>query len=120
MVERNVLNKMKIETLKRNRVTPAALKKRVKKTKKKTTRNGGNKHFSRKNVHKHNKLVSALYVHKKHFSGWIYQQFVIKLILGPLFEPWRARSLIRIIPRILVNSYRYLRAKKEVEKLLNQ
>lgn len=44
----------------------------------------------RKNPIKFDRLVGAIYFHKKHFSGWIYKQFIIKNIfrLKCLYRPW--------------------------------
>jgi len=46
---------------------------------------------SRKNPKNHNKLLAALYIHKKHFPGWITRQFIYKNIVRKrvLIEPWR-------------------------------
>ncbi len=62
---------------------------------------------SRKNPKHYNKLVSAFYIHYKHFPGWITTQFMLKHIMTwkIFFKPWflvilwmamrRARVLLR-------------------------
>jgi GT2 family glycosyltransferase len=47
---------------------------------------------SRKNPENYNKLVSAIYIHRKHFPGWITTQYILKLFLTRkryLLFPWR-------------------------------
>jgi len=69
---------------------------------------------SRKNPHKHNKLVAQLYIHRKHFPGWITTQYIIKCIFGPIFEKWTIKTL----PRILIHLINFLKANKELKRLL--
>ena len=70
---------------------------------------------SRKNPHSHNKLVANLYIHKKHFGGWIYKQYVIRYIFASLiFGKFSIRTPFGLIRRYM----RYLKAKKNVQELL--
>lgn len=52
---------------------------------------------SRKNPKKYDKFISALYIHKKHFPGWITTQFILyKLFHNRLFMgPWRLLKILR-------------------------
>ena len=61
---------------------------------------------SRKNPENHDKFVAALYIHKKHFPGWITRQFLLKNIFrkGVLLKPWRL--------------FKILAANKQVNRLL--
>jgi GT2 family glycosyltransferase len=47
---------------------------------------------SRKNPKNHNKLVSQIYIHRKHFPGWITKQYILSLFLTRkyyLLFPWK-------------------------------
>ena len=70
---------------------------------------------SRKYSHRHNILVASLYIHKKHFPGWISNQFIIKEIFGPLFEKWT----IKTFPRIILHLIKYFKANKELKRILS-
>ncbi len=64
---------------------------------------------SRKNPKNYDRLISALYIHKKHFPGWITKQFIIKNLLRKrlLIEPWLPLKVLRanrIVNRLLNNS----------------
>ena len=50
----------------------------------------------RKNPMKFDRLVGAIYLHKKHFPGWITKQFFLKSILRlhSITRPW---SIIKLI-----------------------
>ncbi len=69
---------------------------------------------SRQNPRNHNKLVAALYIHRKHFPGWITTQFMLKMSIGPLFNRWSFRTPFRVV----VGIYRVFRAAAKVDKLL--
>jgi GT2 family glycosyltransferase len=59
---------------------------------------------SRKNPKNHNKLVSAIYIHRKHFPGWITTQFILKLFLTRrhyLIFPWKVYFAWRKVGRLL-------------------
>ena len=52
---------------------------------------------SRKNPKNYNRFISALYIHKKHFPGWITHQFIAKNLLRKrlLIEPWLPLKILR-------------------------
>ena len=52
---------------------------------------------SRKNPKKYDKFISALYIHKKHFPGWITTQFILKSLFRKRFirEPWLPLKILR-------------------------
>jgi GT2 family glycosyltransferase len=61
---------------------------------------------SRKHPENYDKFVSALYIHKKHFPGWITSQFVLKNVLGKklIVEPWFLLKILRanyVVNRLL-------------------
>ena len=69
---------------------------------------------SRKNPRAHDRLVAALYIHKKHFPGWITRQFVLKHLL---FAYFRRRSLVK--PWMaLAETYRLIQANRVVNQKL--
>ena len=76
---------------------------------------GGSRKYSNRDINfRHNKLVASLYIHNKHFPGWIKKQYTIKVIFGPIFEKFTFRT----IPRILSRLFRFLRANSEMKKLV--
>lgn len=71
---------------------------------------------SRKNPKNHNRLVGALYIHRKHFPGWITTQFFLKQIFGSLFQPWRLVTPLKPFRAAV----RLLSANREVKQRLAQ
>ncbi len=69
---------------------------------------------SRQNPRNHNKLVAALYIHRKHFPGWITTQFKLKMSIAPLFRRWSFRTPFKVA----LGTYRVIRASAKVNKLL--
>ncbi len=61
-------------------------------------------------------MVSALYIHKKHFPGWITKQFVLK----QLYESyWRRRNVIQPW-NPFVQTFKLIRANRIVNKKLRE
>lgn len=68
----------------------------------------------RKNPQNHSRVVAGLYIHKKHFPGWITTQWVLKYLTGAfvrrrnIIEPWHP----------LARTYTLIRANGRVNRLL--
>lgn len=71
---------------------------------------------SRKKPQNHNKLVAALYIHRKHFPGWITTQFMLKTVAGACFQSWTFRTPAKVV----VNAFRFFLARREVDRLLRK
>ena len=69
---------------------------------------------SRKNIKNDISIISAFYIHKKHFPGWITTQFYLKYIFGHLIERWSLKTLPKIIFRI----FKFYFINKKVNNLL--
>jgi len=57
---------------------------------------------SRKNPKNYDKLISALYIHKKHFPGWTTKQFILKNLFRKrlIIEPWLPLKILRANCRV--------------------
>ncbi len=72
---------------------------------------GGTRH----DPQNYDRLVSALYIHKKHFPGWTTKQFVLKQLYDSY---WRRRNVIQPW-NPLVQTYKLIRANRIVNKKLS-
>ena len=71
---------------------------------------------SRKKPDRHDRLVAALYIHKKHFPGWITKQFVLKQLHDSI---WNRRVLVRPWSPF-VRASKLIRANRIVNKKLRE
>jgi GT2 family glycosyltransferase len=70
---------------------------------------------SRQKPNRHDRLVAALYIHKKHFPGWITKQFMLKQMHDSI---WNRRILTRPWNPV-VRLYKLIRANRIVKKKLH-